>query len=187
MKNHLDEQEAINLLKQKDISGLEFLAMRYQTKAIRAAYLIVRDPSLAEDVAQDAFIQVFHSIRGFDASRPFEPWFMRIVVNAAIKKAKKLSKQINFVDESEAFFESLISNFESAEEQVISLETKNQIWEAMRKLSPRQRAVIVQRYFLEMSEKEMAQESGAAAGTIKWLLSAARQKLKTLLAERSDE
>jgi DNA-directed RNA polymerase specialized sigma24 family protein len=47
--------------------------------------------------------------------------------------------------------------------------------------------VIVQRYFLEMSEKEMAAESGAAVGTIKWLLNAARQRLKTLLAERSDQ
>lgn len=187
MKNHLDEQEAINLLKQQDINGLAFLVARYQVKAIRVAYLITRDSGVAEDIVQDAFIQAFHSIHGFDDSRPFESWFMRIVVNAAIKIAEKLSKQINFVDESEAFFENLISNLESAEEQIISLEKRNQIWEAMQALSPRQRAVIVQRYFLEMSEKEMAQESGAAVGTIKWLLNAARQKLRGLLAERSDE
>jgi DNA-directed RNA polymerase specialized sigma24 family protein len=46
--------------------------------------------------------------------------------------------------------------------------------------------VIVQRYFLEMSEKEMADESGTAVGTIKWLLNAARERLKILLTERSD-
>ena len=57
----------------------------------------------------------------------------------------------------------------------------------MQNLSPRQRAVIVQRYFLEMSEKEMAQASGAAAGTIKWLLNAGRERLRVLLAGRSDE
>ena len=55
----------------------------------------------------------------------------------------------------------------------------------MQKLSPRQRAVIVQRYFLGMSESEMAQESDAAAGTIKWLLNAARERMRGLL-ERSD-
>jgi len=54
-------------------------------------------------------------------------------------------------------------------------------------LSPRQRAVIVQRYFLEMSEKEMAVESGAAVGTIKWLLNAARERLRGLLTGRSEE
>jgi DNA-directed RNA polymerase specialized sigma24 family protein len=57
----------------------------------------------------------------------------------------------------------------------------------MQKLSPRQRAVIVQRYYLEMSEKEMAAESGTAVGTIKWLLNAARERLRTLLVERSEE
>ncbi len=56
----------------------------------------------------------------------------------------------------------------------------------MQKLSPRQRAVIVQRYYLEMSEKEMAAEAGVARGTIKWLLNAARERLRRLL-ERSEE
>jgi RNA polymerase sigma-70 factor (ECF subfamily) len=71
--------------------------------------------------------------------------------------------------------------------QVESNEVQNQIWDALQQLSPRQRAVVVQRYFLEMSEKEMAVESGTAAGTIKWLLNAARERLRALLAERSDE
>ncbi|HCR71736.1 MAG TPA: RNA polymerase subunit sigma-24 [Anaerolineae bacterium] len=183
----MNEQIAIHKLKNQDISGLEFLVMRYQVKAIRVAYLITRDSTVAEDIVQDAFIQVFHAISRFDDSRPFEPWFMRIVVNASIKAAEKSSKQINFVDEAEAFFEELISSIESTEEQIISLEKQNQIWEAMQRLSPRQRAVIVQKYFLEMSEKEMAQESGAAIGTIKWLLNSARQKLRSILSERNEK
>ena len=56
----------------------------------------------------------------------------------------------------------------------------------MQKLSPRQRAVIVQRYFLEMSEKEMAKDAGSAVGTVKWMLNAARERLRGLL-ERSEE
>jgi RNA polymerase sigma-70 factor (ECF subfamily) len=67
-----------------------------------------------------------------------------------------------------------------------SIELQDQIWDAMQKLSPRQRAVIVQRYFLEMSEKEMAQAAGSAVGTVKWMLNAARERLRGLL-ERSDE
>jgi RNA polymerase sigma-70 factor (ECF subfamily) len=66
-------------------------------------------------------------------------------------------------------------------------EVQSQIWNAMQKLSPRQRAVIVQRYFLEMSEKEMAEKAGIAVGTVKWILNAARERLRGLLAERSDE
>jgi RNA polymerase sigma-70 factor (ECF subfamily) len=69
---------------------------------------------------------------------------------------------------------------------VESLEFQDQIWEAMQRLSPRQRAVIVQRYFLEMSEKEMAEAAGTSIGTVKWLLNAARTRLRALL-ERSEE
>jgi RNA polymerase sigma-70 factor (ECF subfamily) len=56
----------------------------------------------------------------------------------------------------------------------------------MQNLSSRQRAVIVQRYFLEMSEREMADELRTAPGTVKWLLNAARARLRNLLgSERS--
>ncbi len=184
----MDEQQAIQRLKQGDIGGLEYLVTKFQLKAVRVSYLITRDLGLAENVVQDTFIQVFRSIRGFDTTCPFEPWFLRIVINASVKIARKSARYIDFGDEwEESQFAELISQVESVEEQVETIELQNQVWDAMAKLSPRQRAVIVQRYFLEMSEKEMAVESGAAVGTIKWLLNAARQRLKTLLAERSDQ
>ena len=178
----MDEQQAIQRLKTGDSSGLEFLVLRHQVKAVRTAYLITRDPGLAEDVVQDAFLQVYRAIRGFDSSRPFEPWFMRSVVNASVKMMQKSARQVEVGDEAdESILAELVSRVESVEEQVESIEIQNQIWDAMQKLSPRQRAVIVQRYFLEMSEKEMAEESGTAPGTVKWLLNAARERLRGLL------
>lgn len=185
----MDEQQAVQRLKQGDINGLEFLVARYQVKAIRTAYLIMRDLSLAEDVVQDSFLQAYRSINGFDATRPFEPWFMRSVVNASVKMMQKSVRQVETGAKRDAdeLFSQLVERVESVESQVESSEVQRQIWDAMQKLSPRQRAVIVQRYFLEMSENEMAVESGAAAGTIKWLLNAARERLRGLLTGRSEE
>lgn len=184
----IDEFKAIKRLKQGDIGGLETLVSQYQVKAVRTAYLITREVGLAEDVVQDCFVQAYRSIRRFDSSRPFEPWFMRSVVNAAVKVMQRSARQVEAGDEAdESLFVEIAARVESVEEQVESIEVQNQIWDAMQKLSPRQRAVIVQRYFLEMSEKEMAEESGAAAGTIKWLLNAARERLRGLLAERGEE
>lgn len=180
----MDENRAIQRLKNGDINGLEFLVARYQVKAVRTAYLITHDLSLAEDVVQDSFLNAFSSSKGFDSSRPFEPWFMKIVVNTAIKITQRSAKQIHIDDESD---ESLLSKFsdhcKSIEEHVESIEVQNQIWDAMRKLSPRQRAVIIQRYYLDMSEKEMVSNSGTAAGTVKWMLNAARIRLHHLLGE----
>ena len=182
----MDETQAIQRLKQGDISGLEYLVARHQVKAVRTAYLITRDLGLAEDVVQDSFLQAFRSINGFDSTRLFEPWFMRSVVNASVKMMQRSAKQVEVGDEAdESLFAELAARVESVEEQVESTEVQNQIWDAMQKLSPRQRAVIVQRYFLEMSEKEMAEEAGSAVGTVKWMLNAARERLRGLI-ERSE-
>lgn len=182
----MDEQQAIQQLKSGDICGLEFLVMRYQVKAVRTAYLITRDLGLAEDIVQDSFVRAFHSIRGFDETRPFEPWFLRSVVNASVKMMRKSAGQVYVGDEAdESLFAELAASVESVEEQVESIEVQSQIWDAMQKISPRQRAVIVQRYFLGMSEAEMAQEANSAAGTVKWMLNAARERLRGLL-ERSE-
>jgi RNA polymerase sigma-70 factor, ECF subfamily len=184
----MDEKQAIQRLKHGDISGLEFLVHQFQVKAVRVAYLIVRDTKVAEDVVQETFMNMFRSIRRFDENRSFEPWFLKSVVNASVKMMQKSARQVEIWEEAdESQFVEFISRAESVEEQVESIDIQNQIWEAMQKLSPRQRAVIVQRYFLEMSQKEMAIESGAAVGTIKWLLNAAREHLRILLTERSGQ
>ncbi|MGE5374783.1 MAG: RNA polymerase sigma factor [Bacteroidota bacterium] len=184
----MDEKQAIHRLKQGDIHGLEFLVGQFQVKAVRAAYLITRDLGLAEEIVQESFIKSYRSIHTFDGNRPFEPWFLRNVVNASVKMMQRSARQVAMgEDEDETLFAKLVSSAQSVEDQVDALEIQNRTWDAMQKLSPRQRAVIVQRYYLEMSEKEMAAESGAAVGTIKWLLNAARERLRSLLVGRSEE
>ena len=183
----MDEKQAIQRLKSGDICGLEFLVECHQVKAVRTAYLITRDLGLAEDIVQDSFIRAYRAIRGFDSTRPFEPWFMRSVVNASVKMMQRSVRQIQIGnDGDESVLAELAMRAESVESQVESIEFQDQIWDAMQKLSPRQRAVIVQRYFLEMSEKEMAEEAGSAVGTVKWMLNAARERLRGLL-ERSEK
>lgn len=178
----MDEHRAIQRLKNGDISGLEYLVTRYQVKAVRTAFLITRDVGLAEDVVQDSFVNAFFAARGFDITRPFEPWFLKCVVNASVKMMQRSARQDQAYDESdELLLASFASQEELTESHVESIEFQSQIWDAMQNLSARQRAVIVQRYFLEMSEKEMAKEGGTTVGTIKWTLNAARTRLRALL------
>ena len=77
----MDDQIAISRLKQGDPGGLETLVRDYQVQAVYTAYMIVFDRSLAEEVAQTAFVRVAEKIQQFDEKRPFAPWFFRIVVN----------------------------------------------------------------------------------------------------------
>ncbi len=178
-------QTAIQRLKRADMSGLETLVECYQAKAVRIAFLITQDEPAAEDVVQDTFIRITQRIRYFDDTRPFEPYLMHSVVNAALNTARQANKSGPLTDDPSEV-EAILSRAASPEAQVEAGQLTQEVLAALSKLSPRQRAVIVQRYYLEMSEKEMADALHSAPGTVKWLLNAARTRLRDLLrSERS--
>lgn len=185
----MPDSTAIRRLKDGDIGGLEVLIARYEVKAVRTAFFIVHDGQLAEDIAQEAFLRVYQRIRGFDETRPFEPYLMRSVINLALNAAEQRSRTISLdLDGDGECVERLLSQAASVESQVEFSQLKSELLEALSKLPPRQRAAIVQRYYLEMSEAEMASALEAAPGTVKWLLNAARTRLRTLLSsQRSAE
>jgi RNA polymerase sigma-70 factor (ECF subfamily) len=176
----MDDVQAIRRLKRRDISGIEDLVLRYQAKAVHAAFLITHDEQLAQDVTQDAFIRIYHRISQFDENRPFEPYLMRCVVNMALDVAQKAAKHIS-LDSGLDRVENLLSQAASVESDVEYTQLKQMIVAALSELEPRQRAVIIQRYYLEMSEKEMAAALDTPPGTVKWLLNTARAKLRELL------
>lgn len=181
----MSEHEAIVQLKRGDIGGLDVLVRRYQVQAVRAAYLITHDRHLAEDIVQSAFLRVYEHIDRFDLSRPFRPWFFRIVVNAAIKAVARHKRHVSIehLDDRE-----LISSFLSSpaasygNDDFQEQAERNQfIQEALQELSPRQRAAICYRYYLEFSELEMAEVLGCPPGTVKSRLNQARTNLRRLL------
>ena len=183
----MNDREAVRRMKNGEIGGLEILVNRYQVKAARAAFLVVHDEALAEDIVQETFIRLYQRIRQFDETRPFEPYLMRSVVNAALNAVRRDGKSIS-LDADPALLEGLLAQAASVETQVEFTQRSREILQALSKLSPRQRAVIVQRYYLDMSEQEMAKALNAAPGTVKWLLNAARNRLRALLgSERSAE
>ncbi len=85
----MDEKQAIENLKRGDLVGLEVLISLYYLHALRAAYYVVGDHDLAEDVVQNAFARIGETFRQFDARRAFKPWFLRCVVNDAIKLSQR--------------------------------------------------------------------------------------------------
>ncbi len=177
----MNEQEAIDALLQDDIGGLEFLVRRYQLKAVRAAFLITHDVGIAEDVVQNAFLRVAERIGQFDRRRPFSPWFMRIVVNDAVKAVQRGPRGLSIDSGEGAFQAQLQSRLPSPEEAVSRIELNDAVWQALSRLTPKQRAAVVMRYYLDMSEVEMAERLEIAPGTVKWRLHSARERLRQLL------
>lgn len=177
----MDERTAVDLLKRGDIGGLEMLVKEHQTHAVRTAYLIVRDRPLAEDVVQGAFVKAYEKISSFDAARPFGPWFIKIVVNAAIKAAKRRERTVPLQNRDDKPDTQLADTALGPQELAEASEDRRKVWAALENLPPVQRAAIVERYYLGMSEKEMAKSGMSPPGTIKWRLHAARKSLANFL------
>jgi RNA polymerase sigma-70 factor, ECF subfamily len=177
----MDEQAAIARLQQGDISGLEALVQAYQVPAMRAAILITRDRSSSEDIVQAAFLRVYERIGQFDNTRPFGPWFLRSVLNDAIKVATRQAHQVSLNYLRHGADNALVDNTAGPDELVEQAETVQAIQTALNSLSPTQRAVIVQRYYLGLSETEIAVALGCPPGTVKSRLHAARLRFRTLL------
>ena len=178
----MDDRIAISRIKQGDWNGLDFLVNRYQVQAVHAAYLVVYDRPLAEDIVQSAFIRAAERIDQFDEERPFAPWFFRIVLNDAIKAAKKQSRILSLDQAPDPVSRKLAAWLMDPTPQPWQLvereETRQLVLQAIQSLLPEQRAVVVMRYFLEMSEAEMSSELDRPLSTIKWWLREARKRLR---------
>jgi RNA polymerase sigma-70 factor (ECF subfamily) len=180
-----NDHQAIARLKRGDPGGLEALVCKYQVQAMHAAYLVVRDRPLAEDVVQSAFLRAAEKIEQFDEQRPFGPWFLRSVLNAALKAAKRQQRLVSLeADPGDTGFslaEWLADPAPRPEALVETQETRQAVWQALGQLSPEQRAAIVLRHFLEFNEAEMTKAMQRPPSTIKWRLHTARQRLRKLL------
>jgi RNA polymerase sigma-70 factor (ECF subfamily) len=181
----MEDKNAISRLRKGDLNGLEILVNRYQAQAVHAAYLILFDRSLAEEIAQAAFIKAAERIHQFDDQRLFAPWFMRIVVNDALKLAKKQQRNVSLeeaLDQPTAELARWLADPEPLPEQLVAqMEIRQIILKAIQSLPPGQRSVIVMRYFLDMNMSEMSSKTERPLSTIKWWLRDARKQLRSLM------
>lgn len=178
----LEEKLAIARLKQGDLDGMEALVKRYQVQAVSAAFLVVRDLKFAEDIVQDAFIRAAEKIDQFDESRPFGAWFLRSVINASVKAAKRQQRFVPLDDEETSQIADWLVDPDPRPELIVETEeTRKMVWKALGELSAEQRSIIIMRHFLEMSETEMTLELDRPLTTIRWRLKTARNNLRKIL------
>lgn len=180
----VDEKKAIAHLKNGNPEGLAVLVQTYQTEAVQAAIFIVGDLGTAEEVVQEAFVRAYQKIDQFDDRRPFGPWFLRSVINAALKTATRQQRYEPLEDLSGDIpvAKWLVDPNLVPQEIVETAELREAIWQALRQLTPNQRKAVVLRYFLGESEREMVEQLDRPLTTIKWWLHTARLRLRKILS-----
>lgn len=189
-------RDAVRRLRRGDIQGLKVLVRTYQLRAVRAAYLITHDRSAAEDIVQTAFLRAWQRIDQYDPARPFFPYFVRGVINDAVKHVTRsgtvsLSAAVGqpegVISDAPTLGDLLHDPTPDVEARIEAEERRQAVWDALNLLSADQAAAIIARYYLDFSEREMAAVLNCPPGTVKWRLHAARERLRELLTPQNDE
>jgi RNA polymerase sigma-70 factor (ECF subfamily) len=148
------ERALIQAAQRGDPGAVEDLYRHHWRPAYRAAFLVTRDAHAAEDIAQEAFLQAIRVLDRFDRARPFAPWLHRIVTNRALDWAR-----------ADALRRPAEPTGELAAPAARS-DLSDDVAEAIGRLAPDQRAVIVLRYLLEHTPGEIAAMLDLPRGTV---------------------
>jgi RNA polymerase sigma-70 factor, ECF subfamily len=169
-----------------DRAALDELFRRYRTVAYRVAFRFLgREPD-ALDAVQDAFVKALTNLDRFRGHSSFKTWLLRIVCNAALdvgrqRKRDGWNDRTTRTDTPEAFGP---ANHPPADAGLERADLRRVIDAALAKLPAPQRQTFVLHVDGELSYREVADTLGISIGTVMSRLFYARQKLKTLLADR---
>jgi len=175
----LEDSELVERAK-RDGRAYEELVRRYQDLAFRAAYHISGNAADAEDAAQEAFVKAYYALGRFRSGAPFRPWILSIVANEARNRRKAAGRRANLAvraADAQALGDTALSPEAAAE----AAERRRMLLSAMQELRDDDRLVLTYRYFLDLSEAEMAGALHCARGTVKSRLSRAMDRLRQQL------
>lgn len=165
------------------------LVSRYQDRLYNTVFRLVDNPDDAADVVQEAFLNAYLSLRRFKGDSQFFTWLYRIAVNAAITQRRRQrsgAKPIKTSDSSPGV-EPLDATASNRPGHGLEMaEDERRIHEALNRLSPEHRAVLVMKDMEDMKYEDIAEILKVPVGTIRSRLHRARLEFKDML-EREGE
>lgn len=142
-------------------------------KALRVAIMITKNRELAKEATQETFIRVYNNLSSYDNSRPFDPWFYRILTNECNRILKKESKVNHLRDYSETEIKDIS----------IERESYPELNEAIQSLNDLYRVPIILKYLNGFSEKDISTALDTNQNTIKSRLLKGRELLRNHLLD----
>ena len=185
-ERNLHERDAglVDRVREGDREAFGALVGHYIGQARRVARAVLRDQDDADDAVQDAFLNALTRLDQYDERRPFGPWLLRIVANAALDRVRR--RAIRAADPiSDRLPQSASGPAEDAEHRMMLA----QLEQALRELPERRRMAVVLFDVEGYEHKEIAKILGVPEGTVRSDVFHARRHLREALAgwrERAD-
>jgi RNA polymerase sigma-70 factor (ECF subfamily) len=179
------DRQIVDAVLAGDREAFRVFVERESVSVITACSRILRDPTEAQDAAQDAFVQAFQALATYRGDGPFGAWLRRIAVRVAIAR---VAARPDVVTLDELIPERRRARPEPAidpEAHALGVEDRAAIVEAIATLPASQRDVVLLRFYGDLSLEEISRVTSHPLGTVKSRLSRGMARLRDELETRS--
>jgi RNA polymerase sigma-70 factor (ECF subfamily) len=182
------EDALIRRAVQGDAVAFDRLVEQYSPRVYALAYRMIGSAEDAQDIAQEAFVRVYHALPRYKGEAAFSTWLYRIVTNVCydeLKRRKRRPATFSEMesDEGEARIDTLPGGGESPEDAALRRERQRTVQQAITTLPEHFRAVLVLYDLQGFSYQEIADILRQNVGTVKSRLNRARNLLREKLLE----
>ena len=178
------EAECLKLARRGDQTVFTIIVETYQNPVYNLCYQMLGNPQAAEDAAQETFWRAYKNLDRYDDKRPFPTWLLSIAAHYCIDQQRR--KRLPSIGLDEIIEYSAEDPAPNPESVAIKSEFSEDVQRQLAQLSEGDRAVLVLRYWHELSEDEICETLNISKSAVKSRLHRARQHLAKQWSDSQD-
>jgi RNA polymerase sigma-70 factor (ECF subfamily) len=182
MSNQSSDKKLVKRVQRGDKGAFDLLVLKYQHKIVNLVMRYVRDPELALDITQEAFIKAYRALPRFRGDSAFYTWMYRIAVNTAknhlaAQRRRPMNVELDLQDPDQYDLHAKLKETDTPEAVTLSNELKETVERAIAALPEDLRTAIILRELEGMSYEEIAQTMECPVGTVRSRIFRARDAI----------
>jgi len=182
MSNQSSDKKLVKRVQKGDKGAFDLLVLKYQHKIVNLVMRYVRDPELALDITQEAFIKAYRALPRFRGDSAFYTWMYRIAVNTAknhlaAQRRRPMDVELDLQDPEQYDLHAKLKETDTPEGVSLSNELKETVERAIASLPEDLRTAIILRELEGMSYEEIAQTMECPVGTVRSRIFRARDAI----------
>ncbi|MGB5511864.1 MAG: RNA polymerase sigma factor RpoE [Woeseiaceae bacterium] len=182
MSGQSSDKKLVKRVQKGDKGAFDLLVLKYQHKIVNLVMRYVRDPELALDITQEAFIKAYRALPRFRGDSAFYTWMYRIAVNTAknhlaAQRRRPMNVELDLQDPEQYDLHAKLKETDTPEGVALSNELKELVERAIAALPEDLRTAIILRELEGMSYEEIAQTMECPVGTVRSRIFRARDAI----------
>jgi RNA polymerase sigma-70 factor (ECF subfamily) len=180
----LEEHDIVRRSLDGDAEAFGLLVQAHQNAVYGLCLRMTTNREDALDLANEAFLKAFRSLRSFDTAYPFRPWLLRIATNLCIDFLKRKQRSPVPMETHDLELISPAEQHDLPHIRVQDEEDRQAVRRAVERLPENYRAIVILHYFNQLSYQDISQSLGIPIGTVGTSLHRAKKLLREALSAR---